>query len=96
MTQLSSKLVWELANPKWAAALNPLLKLPIISGNMITGVSLVASEPLVINHLLQRMQQGWIITDNTAECSVWRTKPFNTTTLTLESNQDTTIAIWVF
>lgn len=96
MNQLSSKLPWELANPKWAASLNPVLAIPILNGNQINNVNLVANTPLAINHLLQRKQQGWILTDNTADAVVWRTAEFNQYTLTLESDADTTISIWVF
>ncbi len=93
---LSAKLPWDLANPKWAAEINPLLALPILNGNLLTNISLVASTPLAINHLLQRMPQGWILTDNTADTAVWRTRAFSQYTLTLESSADTTISLWIF
>lgn len=96
MAYLSSKLPWELANTKWAATLNPIIALPILDGNLIEDIVLVASTPQAINHLLQRMQQGWFIVDNTANCAVWRTKPLNDTTITLESSANSTISIWVF
>lgn len=92
---LSPKLPWPLANTKWAAALNPLLALPIVNGNMVSA-TLVASTPQAINHLLQRMPQGWFLLDNTADAVVWRTQPFTVTSLTLESSANTTINIWVF
>lgn len=95
-TPLSSKLPWELANPKWAASLNPILSLPMLSGNLISNILLSAGIPKTINHLLQRMQQGWILVDTTGSDVVKRTRPFNTTTLTLQSASDTTISLWVF
>lgn len=96
MALLSPKLPWELAQTKWSGTLNPIISLPIIQGNMITGISLVANTPQVINHLLQRMQIGWFLTDNTANTAVWRAAAFNTLTITLESSANTTISIWVF
>ncbi len=93
---LSAKLPWELANPKWAAELNPILALPILNGNLLTNISLAASVPLAINHLLPRMPQGWILIDNTADTSVWRTRDFSQYTITLEASADTTISLWVF
>jgi hypothetical protein len=93
---LSSKLPWELANPKWAAALNPFLGLPILNGNMVTSIAMTASKPLAINHLLGRTPQGWFLMDNAANAVVWRTQPFNSNTITLESSANTTISIWVF
>ncbi len=96
MAQLSTKLPWELANTKWAGTLNPIIALPILSGNQIDEIRLIANTPQAINHLLQRRPQGWIITDNTANTVVWRTQPFTDTTLTLESSANTTLNIWVF
>lgn len=96
MAQLSNKLPWELANTRWASTLNPILALPILSGNQISDIKLVANKPQVINHLLQRMPQGWFLTDNTANTAVWRAAAFTDTTITLESSANTTIAIWVF
>lgn len=92
---LSPKLPWSLANPKWAATLNPLLALPILNGNMVSAV-LVANTPQAINTKIGRMQQGWFLTDNSADAVVWRTQPFNSTTLTLEASANTTVNVWVF
>lgn len=96
MAQLSTKLPWELANTKWAASINPVLALPILSGVQLNGVVLAANVPLTINHLLQRLPQGWIVTDNTANTSIWRTAELNKYTITLEASADTTIAIWIY
>lgn len=96
MPYLSPKLPWELAQTKWAATLNPVIALPILSGNMISSVNLTASTPLAINHLLQRMPQGWFLTDNTAQAVVWRSAALNNYTITLESDADTTISFWIF
>lgn len=57
---LSPKLTWDLANPKWAAELNPLL------GNSQNNARILKSVPLVsgvnnINHLLGKTLQGWSI-----------------------------------
>jgi hypothetical protein len=93
---LSTKLPWELAQTKWASTLNPILALPILSGNLVQNIDLVASRPLAVNHLLDRMPQGWFLVDNTANAAVWRAKPFNIYAVTLEASADTTISIWVF
>lgn len=96
MPQLSTRLPWDLANTRWASILNPILALPILNGNMIEAIDLIANKPQAINHLLQETPQGWFITDNTANAVVWRTRDFNPLTITLESSADTTINIWVF
>ncbi len=96
MALLSPKLPWDLANPKWAATLNPIVSLPILNGNLITSISLTASVPKAINHLLQRMPQGWFLVDNIADTAVWRAADFSQYTVTLESSADTTISLWIF
>ncbi len=96
MALLSPKLPWELAQTKWSATLNPILSLPILDGNLINSISLVANTPKAINHLLQRMPQGWVLVDNTANTVIWRTQIFTQSTITLESSANTTISLWVF
>lgn len=93
---LSTNLPWDLAKNRWPAELNPLLALPIVNGNTIKGVNLVASVPLVVNHLLQRMPQGWFLIDNMANAVIWRTQALNVLTITLESSADTTISFYIF
>ncbi len=94
--QLSAKLDWELANPLWAAALNPVINNPIVLGHQISNIVMASGVPVVINHGLDRMMQGWYLVDNNANCIVWRTQNLNTKTLTIESSADTTIALWVY
>lgn len=96
MAQLSTKLPWELAQTKWASILNPIIALPILSGNIIQDITLIATKPNAINHLLQRRPQGWMITDKTTNANVWRVAPFTGTTITLESDIDTMIDLYVF
>lgn len=96
MSQLSSKLPWELAQTKWSSTINPFLALPILNGNQITSIDLVATTPKPINHLLGRMPQGWILTDNTANAVIWRAQDFNQFSIVLESSANTTISFWVF
>lgn len=94
--QLSPKLPWELAQTKWSSILNPILALPILNGNQVNSIALTANKPLAINHLLQRMPQGWFLTDNTANTTVWRITAFTNLTITLEATADTTISFWIF
>lgn len=96
MAFLSTKLPWDLAQTRWASTLNPIISIPFLSGNQISDVVLTASTPLAISHLLQRMPQGWFLTDNTANAVIWRTEPLNNLTITLESSANTTISLWVF
>lgn len=96
MALLSTKLPWDLAQTKWSSILNPIIALPILGGNQINDVNLVASKPLAINHLLQRMPQGWFLVDKTTNSQVWRTAPFTNTTITLEASANTTIDLYIY
>ncbi len=93
---LSTKLPWELAQPRWASEINAVLKLPILAGIQIDSIPLVASTPKVINHLLQRLPQGWFLVDLNANATVWRSAAWTNTTLTLESSANVTISIYVY
>ncbi len=87
---------FSLMQTSWKAAITPIINNEINQGILITGVSLVANTPLAINHLLSRMQVGWLLADTTAPSMIYRTQPLNAVTLTLESSADTTIALWCF
>ncbi len=93
---LSTKLPWELAQTKWSSEINPVLALPILAGNQINNIPLAATTPKAVNHLLQRIPQGWLLVDNSANAVIWRTQPFNINTITLESSADTTVNIYIY
>lgn len=93
---LSPKLPWSLANPKWAAEINPVLALPILAGNQINSIVLVANKPQAINHLLQRMPQGWFVVDQNANAVIWRSTTWTTTMITLEASANVTIDLYVY
>lgn len=94
--QLSSNLPWDLAANKWATTINRVLAVPIVNGYQLDDIVLTSGVTKQINHLLQRRQQGWFIVDQNAAASVFRTAPFNALTLSLQSNADVTISIWVY
>jgi len=80
---------------QWAAALNPWLLNPMAKGIFLNDVTLKAGANS-INHLLQRMQQGWAIVDIQNPITVYRSQPFNATTLTLTSSGAGTVSLYVF
>ncbi len=98
MVSLSSKLPWELANPKWSAALNPLLANPLSSGALIEGI-VVASGDNIINHTLQRRLQGYFVVMNSAAVTFYdkqRTNQRPDLTLILNASAAATISLYVF
>jgi hypothetical protein len=95
MAKLAQKLTLDQLQTKWAAQLNPILAIPMLSGIQLNNVVL-ASGSNVINHLLQRQQQGWIVTDQQGAASLSRSAPFNNLTLTLTASAACTVNLWCF
>ncbi len=80
---------------KWSSILNTVLGKPLSSANILTDVQLNTGVN-VINHLLGRKMQGWIISDINASAILYRSQPFNDKTLTLTTNSDCVITLVVF
>ena len=95
MAFLSTKLTWEDAQPKWASQLNPIISNPLNNMSILTNVSLAIGTN-VINHLLGKIQQGWVITDIQGASTIYRNAPFNNLTLSLSSSAAVTVSIGVF
>ncbi len=93
---LTTQLDWAKANPLWASKLNPVLANLLIQGSQIAGIVLAANTPQSINHYLGKNQTGFFITDQNAAASIYRTQPFNDSTLTLEASANVTINLWVY
>lgn len=79
----------------WAQKLDPVLKNAILQGTQLTGVKL-KNGATTFDHLLSRQMQGWFITDIDAAATVYRSQPFNATSLTLSSNAPATVNLWVY
>lgn len=86
---------WDLANPLWAQALNPVLNNDILNGKLMESVLLV-NGATTFNHLLGRKLKGFFITDINAAATIFRSAPLNDKTLTLTSNAICTVNLWLF
>jgi hypothetical protein len=86
---------FQLMQTQWKAQLDPVLAKPLSRSNILANVALVNGVN-VINHLLGRVQQGWIVSDITAAAMIYRSQPFNNKTLTLTSNAACTVNLVVF
>jgi hypothetical protein len=95
MANLAQKLPLDQMQTKWAAQINPVLASPTNNSSILEGVKLVSGVN-VINHLLGRPMQGWIITDINAAITVYRSAPMNNLTLTLTASGAATVNIEVF
>lgn len=92
---LSPRLPWELANPKYAAALNPIIANPLNNAQLLPSFTLKAGVN-VINHLLSGKMQGYYVVDLDAPVTVYRSAPLNNLTLTLTSSGQANITLAVF
>lgn len=95
---LSPKLPWELANPKWAASLNPILSNPLINGRVLSGIVLkTGANP--INHGLGEPLQGYFVILNSAAVTFYDSQSTNQRpdlTLILNASGATTVSLYVF
>lgn len=93
---LSPKLSWELANPKWAATINPVLANPIVNGNLIENFH-VGSGNNVINHSLGRKIQGYQVVRNSANVTFYDAESSQPSlTFILIASGAATISLYVF
>lgn len=86
---------FQLMQDKWKGILDPLLAKPLSSSSILQDINLVVGTN-TFNHLLARQMRGWIIIDQDAAAEIYRSKPFNSTTLTLNSNAIVQISLVVF
>lgn len=84
-----------LQQTNWASQINPILNNPLVNGQLLKNIEIVAGSN-VINHLLSRQMQGYFVTNANAAATIYRSQPFNTQTLTLVSSAPVTIDLWVF
>lgn len=80
---------------RWKAIIDPVLSLPTNQGVILKNVVLTVGDN-VINHLLGRMMQGWILIDIDGAAMIYRSADFNSKTLTLNTSADVIINLEVF
>jgi hypothetical protein len=80
---------------QWKAQLDPVLAEPFTGGSFLQNVPLISGST-VINHGLGVTPQGWLLADNTAPVTIYRSSPFNDKTLTLTASGATTISLFIF
>lgn len=81
---------------QWSSQLNPVLGLPLLNGPSTLKNITIKSGSNVINHLLGKTPQGWLVIDQNAAITLYRSAPFNDLTLTLTSSGAATISLIVF
>ncbi len=86
---------FQMMQSKWASILNPVLSNPATNPSILKNITLRVGSN-VINHKLQREQQGWMIADINGAAQIYRSQPFNEITLTLVSDAIVTITLLVY
>lgn len=92
---LPQKLPLDMMTTAWATQLNPIIAFAPNQGLLIKNVALI-NGVTVVNHKLSRQMQGWIIVDQDAGATIYRSAPLNSTTITLTSNAACNISLWCF
>jgi hypothetical protein len=92
---LPQKLTLDNMQNRWASIINPLLSNPLNNSSLLKNIELQTGDN-VINHLLGRTLQGWIIVDIQGVADIYRSMPLNDQTLTLNSSAAVTISLGVF
>lgn len=77
-------------------ALQPIISNAMLDGTMLNAIVLLAGVATVFPHNLNRLQMGWFLTDTNAASTVFRSAPFNSSTLTLTASNNTIVNIWCF
>lgn len=98
MGLLSPRLEWQQAQTKWAATLNPIVSNPLVSGLILSDVKLTSGAN-VINHLLGRALQGYIVILNSAAVTYYDSQATNQKpelTLILNASGVATVSLYVF
>ena len=84
-----------LMEKQWISQLNPLLANPLIQGSLLSDLKLINGTNTFDIYLGKQMT-GWIIIDQNASASIYRSAPLNSQTLTLTSDALVTVSLWIF
>ena len=75
--------------------LNNLSKNPVVNNSIVTGQAL-KNGATTFNHNLGRIPSHWYVTDVNGAATIYRSEPYNATTLTLTSNAAVICNVVVF
>lgn len=84
-----------LLQTKWKSIIDPVLSNPATNFSILKNVALTAGNNAV-PHLLQQMQQGWIVTDIQGAATIYRYQAFGSVYLYLNSSANVTVSLGVF
>ena len=85
MQQLPLKLNADLMQARWKSIIDPLLSNPVNNVSLLQDVALTNGLNIV-NHKLNRVPEGWFITDIDMPANIWRYGEATDTTISLIVN----------
>lgn len=83
---------------QWASQLNPILGNPLVAGHLLAPYDLIIGNN-IINHLLGRKLQGWMIVSINGAAQIFdnqATNQMTDLTLSLTSDANVKVSLWVF
>lgn len=98
MVKLAQKLPLDQMQVKWAADINPVLINPLVAGRLIQDTDLIIGNN-IINHKLGRKLQGWFLVGINGAAQIYdnqATNQMTDLTLSLTSDANVKVALWVF
>ena len=84
-----------LLQTRWKAEIDPVLANPMTNILILKNIYLQVGNNSV-PHLLQRVQQGWVILDINAASAIYRYLPFDSAYLFLNASASCTVNLGVF
>lgn len=98
MTKLPQKLPLDQMQANWASAINPILASPIVNGLQLNNIPLITGTT-VVNHRLGRKLQGWLLVGIDGAATIYdnqATNQMTDLTLSLTSDADVIVSLWVY
>lgn len=84
-----------LLQQRWSSQLNQVLANLLVQGSVLPDIELI-NGVTTFDHYLSSQMTGWMIIDQNAAASIYRSAPLNSQTLTLTSDAAVTVSLWVF
>jgi len=94
--QKTGNVALDLFMSRLKSEMDPVLANLLVQGQLIKNVQLSATSATIIPHKLGRTQIGWFPADQNAKASIWRSAALNSSTLTLSSDANVVVSLWVF
>lgn len=78
-------------------SVNPLIKLALVNGVLISNQTITAGTPLSVSHKLVRNYQGWFIAKTNANSVIWESTSTDPSKfIVLNASANVTVSLWVF